>query len=121
MKIKQGQVYWAALEGDGEEIIHPQVVIQDDILNGSRIETVVVCALSTNMRKAKDPGNVLLEPGEANLPKRSIVVVSQVSTVDKKQLGEYIGKLSAARVAQILAGMKFLQTMMDARDLGDEE
>jgi len=87
-RCHQGGIYWSKIaEGDEAEIVHPQVVIQDDAINGSRIGTVVVCALSTNMRKAYGVGNVLLEEGEANLPRRSIVVVSQVSCIEKGQLG----------------------------------
>ena len=67
------------------------------------------------MKRANMPGNVLLEAGEANLPKQSIVAVSQVSTVDKAQLGEYIGSLTKERIDQILAGMRFLQHMTDHR------
>lgn len=114
--VHQGDIYWVPLveeEGVGSGVVHPHVVIQDDIINGSRVATVVVCALTTNMRKMGLPGNVLLEVGEANLPKQSIVVVSQVSTVAKAQLGEYIGTLSQERVAQIFAGMKFLQAFME--------
>lgn len=114
MKINQGDVYWVPLEDANRAIpsyTHPHVVIQDNILNQSRINTVVVCALTTNMKRAKAPGNVLLDIGEANLPKQSVVVVSQVSTVDKAQLGEYIGTLSEGRIDQILAGMRFLQRM----------
>lgn len=114
MAIKQGDIYWVAI-GAESEIIHPQVVIQEDALNHSRINTVVVCALTTNLKRAKAPGNILLEAGEGNLPKQSIVVVSQVSTVEKTQLGEYIGSLSAQRVQQILAGLKFLQEIMGPR------
>ena len=124
MVVHQGDVYWAPLEKPDEAepgYIHPHVVIQDDVLNGSRINTVVVCALSTNMKRAKAPGNVLLEPGEANLPRRSVVVVSQVSTVDKAQLGEYIGSLSAERIDQILAGMRFLQKLSEHRQEGEEK
>ena len=104
-------------EPNGSEpgITHPHVVIQDDVINRSRIRTVVVCALTTNMKRANMPGNVLLEAGEANLPKQSIVAVSQVSTVDKAQLGEYIGSLTKERIDQILAGMRFLQHMTDHR------
>ena len=114
MLIKQGDIYWVPLEkAEGPEsgYTHPHVVIQEDVLNNSRIDTVVVCALTTNMKRAKAPGNVLLEIGEANLTKQSIVVVSQVSTVNKTQLGEYIGSLNEERINQILAGMKFLQKM----------
>ena len=86
------------------------MVVQDDVLNASRVDTVVVCALTSNLQRAKDPGNVLLEPGEANLTRQSVVVASQVSTVSKAHLGELIGTLSSERVDQILAGLEFLQT-----------
>jgi mRNA interferase MazF len=84
-------------------------VVQDDLFNRSRISTVVVCALTSNLNRAQEPGNVLLEPGEANLTRHSVVVVSQVSSILKTQLGEFIGTLSAERVEQILAGMRFQQ------------
>jgi mRNA interferase MazF len=99
---------------------HPHVVIQDNVINRSRVNTVVVCALTTNLKRAKAPGNVLLEAGEANLPKQSIVVVSQVSTVDKAQLGEYIGSLTRQRIDQVLAGMRFLQRMTEHHEKGEE-
>jgi mRNA interferase MazF len=114
MNVKQGDIHWVAVDA-GSDIVHPHVVIQDDILNRSRIRTVVVCALTSNLQRATLPGNVLLEAGEANLDKQSVVVVSQVSTVDKSQLGEYIGSLSAQRIQQILAGMQFLQSMTPDR------
>jgi len=85
------------------------VVIQDDLFNRSRIHTVIVCALTTNLNRATEPGNVLLEPGEGALPKQSVVIVSQVSSVDKSKLGEQIGTLSAERVEQILDGLRFQQ------------
>ncbi len=116
MAVNQGDIYWTPLEEpDGSEpgYIHPHVVIQDNILNHSRINSVVVCALTTNIKRAKAPGNVLLEAGEANLPKQSVVVVSQISTVEKTQLGDYIGSLDEQRVNQILAGIRFLQLMTE--------
>jgi mRNA interferase MazF len=85
------------------------VVVQDDVFNHSRITTVVVCALTSNLNRANEPGNVLLEVGEGNLPKQSVVVVSQISSVDKARLGERIGSLSDTRVEQILAGLRFQQ------------
>jgi mRNA interferase MazF len=124
MAVNQGDIHWIALgEPSGLEpgYIHPHVVIQDNILNHSRIKTVVVCALTTNLKRAKAPGNVLLEAGEANLPKQSVVVVSQVSTVDKTQLGEYIGSLNEQRIKQILTGMQFLQLMTERRETGEEK
>lgn len=85
------------------------MVVQDDVFNHSRITTVVVCALTSNLHRAAEPGNVLLEVGEGNLPRQSVVVVSQISSVEKTRLGERIGSLSGARVEQILAGLRFQQ------------
>jgi mRNA interferase MazF len=122
MIVNQGDIYWVPLEeqnGSDPGITHPHVVIQDDVINHSRIQTVVICALTTNIKRANMPGNVLLEAGEANLPKQSIVVVSQVSTVDKAQLGEYIGSLTKERMDQILAGMRFQQRLTEYRTSAD--
>ncbi len=113
-EIHQGDLYWVPLAAeDGLEpgYTHPHVILQEDVFNRSRIDTVIICALTTNLKRAKAPGNVLLEAGEANLPRQSVVVVSQISTVNKTQLGEYIGTLSDQRVQQILAGMQFLQSI----------
>jgi mRNA interferase MazF len=110
--IKQGDIYWVQLESsDGLEpgIPHPHVVIQPDILNQSRIDTIVVCAITSNLKRASLPGNILLDAGEGNLPKQSVIEVSKVSTMNKTELGEYIGSLSEGRVHQIFAGMGFLQ------------
>ncbi len=91
------------------------MVVQDDVFNHSRVATVVVCALTSNLHRANWPGNVLLEPGEGDLPRRSVVVVSQVSSVEKARLGERIGSLSDARVEQILAGLRFQQVSFFGR------
>jgi mRNA interferase MazF len=77
--------------------------------------------LTTNAKRAKSPGNVLLEVGEANLPKQSIIVVSQVSTVDKAQLGEYIGSLTQERINQIFDGLRFLQKMTEHHEIGENK
>jgi mRNA interferase MazF len=117
-KINRGDVFWLGPEdprGPGPGYSHPQVVVQDDVFNHSRITTVVVCALTSNLRRANEPGNVLLEAGEGNLPKQSVVVVSQVSSVEKARLGGWIGSLSDARVEQILAGLRFQQVSFFGR------
>lgn len=112
MKVNQGDIFWVAAEpaADGETgIAHPYVVIQDDLLNHSRIQTVAACALTSNLRRISLPGNVLLDVGEANLPRQSVVEVAKVTTVEKSRLGDRIGTLSAARIGQILDGLRFLQ------------
>lgn len=108
-KICRGDVYWVGPEDDRGPYAHPHVVVQDDVFNQSRITTVVVCALTSNLERAGEPGNVLLEPGEGSLPRQSVVVVSQIDAIDKARLGAYVGALSAARVDQILDGLRFQQ------------
>lgn len=111
MVINQGDVFWIDLDepvGSEPSYRHPHVVIQNNVFNRSRINTVVVCALTSNLKRAAAPGNVLLEPGEAHLPKQSVVNVSQIFTADRVQLGEKIGTLSAKRVHEILDGIKLL-------------
>jgi mRNA interferase MazF len=110
--INRGDVYWVEPDdsrGPAPSYSHPHVVVQDDVFNHSRITTVVVCALTTNLHRANEPGNLLLEVGEANLPEHSAVVVSQISSIEKTRLGERIGALSAERVEQILHGLRFQQ------------
>lgn len=107
MNVSQGDVFWISpneTNGIKSDHTHPYVVVQEDASGA-----VTVCALTTNLRRAKAPGNIFLDEGEANLPKQSVVVVSQVSTVDSSQLGEYIGTLTEHRVNQVLAGIQFLR------------
>lgn len=108
MVIRQGDVFWVDLgepKGSGPAYRHPHVVIQNDLFNQSRINTVVVCSLTSNLSRALAPGNVLLGKGEAKLSKKSVVNVSQLFTVDKQQLIEKIGSLSPRRIDEILRGI----------------
>lgn len=114
-KISRGDVYWIGPDDDRGAYAHPHVVVQDDVFNQSRITTVIVCALTSNLERASEPGNVLLAPGEADLPRQSVVVVSQIDAIDKARLGAYIGALSQARVDQILDGLRFQQAAFFAR------
>ncbi|MET0404858.1 MAG: type II toxin-antitoxin system PemK/MazF family toxin [Cystobacter sp.] len=118
VRIHRGDLFWLAPDdsrGPAPVYSHPHVVVQDDVFNHSRITTVVVCALTSNLHRMTEPGNVLLEVGEGGLPKQSVVVVSRISSVDKSRLGERIGALSEARVEQILAGLRFQQASFFAR------
>jgi mRNA interferase MazF len=82
--------------------------VQNDIFNQSAIATTVVCLITSNLSRAKAPGNVLLKKGDANLPKPSVVNVSQIVTVDKEALDEYVGTLSDAEISGILHGVHLL-------------
>jgi mRNA interferase MazF len=118
LQSDQDDVFWIAPDDSREpapSYAHPHVVVQDDVFNHSRIATVVVCALTSNLHRASEPGNVLLDVSEANLPELSVVVVSQISSVDKARLGERIGTRSDARVEQTLAGLRFQQVSSLAR------
>ncbi len=111
MVINQGDIFWVELaEPKGSEpgYKHPHVVIQNNVFNSSKMNTVIVCVLTSNLKRSKAPGNVLLEKDEANLPKQSVVLVSQIYTVDKEQLDEFIGTLSQKRIKQILDGVLLL-------------
>ncbi|HSG39173.1 MAG TPA: type II toxin-antitoxin system PemK/MazF family toxin [Thermoanaerobaculia bacterium] len=117
MVIRQGDVFWVDLgvpSGSGPGFLHPYVVVQNNVYNRGRINTVVVCGLTSNLKRAETPGNVLLEDGEANLPKRSVVNVTQIYTVDKDDLIDKVGTLSGERVQQILDGIYIL---LEPRDL----
>lgn len=119
MVIRQGDVFWIDLSGQSgspPEHRYPHVVIQNDLFNQSRINTVTVCALTSNLKRARAPGNVLLEKGEANLARQSVVNVAQIFTVDKGDLVERIGTLPRERVQQILAGVRLV---IEPRSLGE--
>ena len=109
--IQQGEVYWVDLgtPRTSEPGYHrPGVIIQNNAFNRSRIATTVICTLSSQLSRANAPGNVLLNPGEGHLPHQSVVIVSQIFTVDKTQIEERIGTLSTSRVRQILDGLRML-------------
>lgn len=89
------------------------MVIQNNVFNASRINTVVVMALTSNLQRAEAPGNVELRRREANLPRKSIVNVSQVLTVDRSQLAQRIGTLSSARVRELLDGLRLVTEPRD--------
>lgn len=102
--FQQGAVYWLQLEPTA--IPHPHVIVYP---NTPQPQQIVVCAITTNARKISVPANILLEIGEANLPKASIIEVSKHFIIHQAQLGDFIGILSPRRVDQIIAGMRFLR------------
>lgn len=111
MVISHGDIFWIDFKvpnGSEPGYSHPHLVIQNNLFNRSRINTVVVCTLTSNMKRADAPGNVALKKGEANLPKKCVVNISQIFTVNKSDLSEKIGTLSKDRILQVLQGIKLL-------------
>ena len=107
VKPVQGDIYWVRFgkSGDsGPSGKRPAIVIQNDTLNKSNINTTVVALLTSNKKLAMVPGNVSLRKGAANLPKPSVVVVSQMATVDKERLLEKIGTLDTDILKHVLNG-----------------
>ena len=106
--ISQGEVWWADIPhptGSGPGFRRPVVVVQGDALNRSHIATVVCVPLTSNLRWADAPGNVLLPAKATALPKDSVANVSQIVTLDKALLTERVGKISAAKMKLLLSGI----------------
>lgn len=108
MVISQGEVWWADLRrpiGSEPGFRRPVVVVQGDALNRSRVATVVCVPLTSNMKWADAPGNVLLAARSTSLPKDSVANVSQIVALDKGVLTERVGKLSPAKMELLLSGI----------------
>ncbi len=111
MVIKQGEIYWVDLvdpSGSEPGYRHPHIVVQNNLFNSSKINTVVMCSLTSNLKRSSSPGNVILKKGEANLPKKSIVSITQIYTVDRNDLREKIGAVNKDRINEILSGVQLL-------------
>lgn len=111
MNIKQGEVYWVNFSpAVGSELkgLHPGVVIQSSDINDSGINTVVVVGVTSNMKLKKIPGNVFLRKGDCNLPKDSVVNVSQIHAMDRSRIKEKIGTLSELQLEHVFFGLDIL-------------
>ena len=119
MVVAQGEVWWAELPdpvGSGPGFRRPVVIVQGEAFNRSRIATVVCVPLTSNLRWAEAPGNVLLRARSTGLPGDSVANVSQIVTIDRALLAERVGKLSARQLHLILAGIDIV--LDRARPLG---
>jgi mRNA interferase MazF len=106
--VAQGEVWWAELPeptGSGPGFRRPVVVVQGDALNASRIATIVCVPLTSNLRWADAPGNVLLPARLTGLPKDSVANVSQIVTLDRTLLTERAGKLPRSKLTLVLSGI----------------
>jgi len=109
--IAQGEIRWADLPapaGSRPGYGRPVVIVQGDSLNRSRIATVVCVPLTTNLRWADAPGNLALSSRLTGLPQESVANVSQILTLDRDLLGEFVGKLPRAKLELLLAGVDII-------------
>jgi mRNA interferase MazF len=81
-------------------------VIQSNDFNRKAMRTVVVCELTSVLRRANDKGNVLLAPGEGGLPEQSVVNVSRIVTLDRRELGNRMGALDFYRMREVMDGIR---------------
>jgi mRNA interferase MazF len=119
MDVEQGEIYWIDLDeptGSEPGYRRPYVVIQNNSVNRRRINSVIVCALTSNLGWANFPGNVALDRGEGGLPRPCVVNVTQLYTVDKTELEERIGKLGSVRIRQIFNGIALVIEPRDAAE-----
>ena len=109
--VAQGDIWWAKLadpSGSGPDFRRPVIAVQGDAFNRSHIATVVVVPLTSSLRWAGAPGNVLLRARSTRLPKDSVANVSQVVTIDRDLLSDRVGLLSRRQLDLVLAGIELV-------------
>lgn len=109
--VRRGEIWWAALPtptGSGPGYPRPVLVIQSDVFNRSRIETVIVAAITSNVELAHAVGNVFVRTEESRLPRDSVVNVSQLIAYDRNVLREHVSSLSDESMDRIDAGLRLV-------------
>lgn len=112
--MERGEIWWASLPtptGSGPGYRRPVLIIQSDAFNQSRISTVIVAAITSNTLLAQAPGNVSLTARASGLPHDSVVNVSQLLTLDKGLLTEYVHNLPARAIAKVDRGLRMVLSL----------
>ena len=107
--MKRGQVWWADLAAPRRSepsLRRPVLIVQDDLLTDSRLQTVMVAPLTSNLRRAQAAGNVLLAEADTGLPRASVALVCQVMTVDKEFLIELVGSVPRRALQAVDLGLR---------------
>jgi mRNA interferase MazF len=109
--IQRGEIRWADLGdpgGSGPGLRRPVVVVSADRFNRSRIATVLVATVTSNLRLAEAPGNVLIDPHDSGLPRPSVINVSQLVTLDKAVLTDPVATLRSPVLRRVEAGIRLV-------------
>ena len=109
--MERGEIWWADLPtpvASEPGYRRPVVIIQSDEFNRSRIRTVIAAVLTTNLRLAEAPGNILVTTDETGLSQDSVVNVSQVITVDKSFLIEQVGQVRDRTMLLVDQGLRLV-------------
>lgn len=110
-EIGRGEVWWTDLPdpaGSAPGYRRPVFILQSDSFNRSRISTVVVAVITKNTALGEAPGNVSLTRGQSGLPVDSVVNVSQIITIDKGMLMEFVARVSAKKLRQVEDGIRLV-------------
>ncbi len=108
VRVLRGEIWWASLpepRGSESGSRRPVLVVQANAFNRSRIHTVIVVVLTSNLRLGRAPGNLLLSADSTGLPRDSVANVSQVFTVDRRFLTERVGRISSHWMQQVDRGL----------------
>jgi mRNA interferase MazF len=109
--VQRGEVWWASLPqplGSEPGYRRPVVIVQADAFNRSRINTIICVVLTSNLKLGTAPGNVLLSTRVTGLPKESVANVSQLITVDRAFLTEFVAQLPGPKLTQIDQGLRLV-------------
>jgi mRNA interferase MazF len=109
--VSRGDLWWADFgepTGSAPGYRRPALVVSSDRFNRSRIATVVVAIVTSNLRLGRAPGNVTLDTGVGGLPKASVVNVSQLMTVDRALLTAQLGGLPRQVMTSVDAGLRLV-------------
>ncbi len=109
--IRRGEIWWASLpEPAGSEpgYRRPVLVVQTNEFNESGLRTVIVLTITSNLRLADAPGNVLCRSRDTGLTKESLINVSQAATVNKNRLTQRIGILPTTLMQEVEAGLRLV-------------
>ena len=107
--MKRGEIWWASLPeptGSSLGIRRPILIVQSNPFNSSRISTVVVATITSNLRLSAAPGNVQIAKMESGLRKTSVVNVSQVLALDRTLLTARVRRLSDKKMVEIDQGLR---------------
>ena len=110
----RGEIWWATLRAPRESVPgyrRPVLIVQSDAFNRSRIQTVIAVTVTSNLRLAAAPGNVELTSRESHLPRRSVVNVSQIVTLDKSYLTARVGRLQEKTMQAVDAGLRLVLSL----------
>jgi len=109
--VERGEVWWADLPdatNSAPAFRRPLLLVQSDAFNRSRIATTIAVVLTSNLRLADAPGNVLIPAADSGLPQDSVANVSQIVTLDKSQLTERVSRLPPRYVRAATEGLKLI-------------